>query len=371
MKSIKRIIGVAVVLAVVATAAITSGMVQKTPEAVQKTVLGKVYGNNITVADIEPGMQQVYAILSQQAQGNLMDNPEAKKIVIQQRQNQVENKIIQAIVDKQIVAQKINITQAQIDAAYNEALDPVIKKYGQAEGKKSFDETLQSQGLTEATYKESLKKELEVKALIANMTKGINITEADAQTYYNENKDKEYTKQPGADVYDIVVNSKEEADKILAEYKSQTAGMTNVEDKLKVFSSLASANNIDSSKSTGGLLGYVPYDSTTYQAPFMDAVKGLKNNGDVSAVVENKGSNGSVYNIAFVNGINTKATVEPFDSVKTKIMETLTENAQNAAVTKQMDAWKKEAGAEVYTSRLDYPIPAAPKTTGTEGTPAN
>lgn len=359
MKSIKRIVGVAVIIAAVAVAAVSCGMVQKTPEAVQKTVVGKVNNKNITVADIEPQMQQVYSILSQQVQGNLMDNPEAKKIIIQQRQNAVENEIIQDIVNNQIIAQKITISDAQVQEVYDQELEPLLKKYGKEDGQKSFDEYLQSQGYTEATYKEEIKKELEVKALIANMTKDVKVTEADAQTYYNENKDTLYTKQPGAEVYDIVVNTQEQANQIRDEYLKETQGMTSVESKLKVFSSLASKYNIDSSKSSGGLLGYIPYNSTTYQAPFMDAVKSIKAPGDISEVVENKGANGNVYNIAFVSSINTQATVQPFDQVKSSIMEKLLENGQNAAVTKQMDAWKQEAGAEVYTKKLDYSVPTS------------
>lgn len=360
MKSIKRIVGVAVVIAAVAAVAVGTGMIEKTPAAIQKTVVGKVYNTNITVAQVEKYMAPYYQQLEQQYSGNLMDNAQAKKAIIEDREEVLNYEILQPIIDKQIQEQKITATPEEIQEAYNKQLDAYIKQAGSKEaGQQAFDAALKQNGLTEATFKEQLAKAIQTKKLTDSITKDVKpATEAEAQTYYNENKSQFVAKQAGAVVYDIVVNSKADADKLLAQYKSETAGMTSAADKLEVFKKIASANNVDSSKEDGGALGFIPFDSQQYQAPFMTAVKGLKAAGDVSAVVENQGPNGAVYNIAFASEVNLEATYKPFADEKQEIIDYLTNQKKSQVVQAKLEEWKKAAGAEVFTNKLDYAVPA-------------
>ncbi|WP_066871011.1 SurA N-terminal domain-containing protein [Clostridium mediterraneense] len=377
MKSIKRIVGVAVVIAAVAAVAVGTGMIQKTPAAIQKTVVGKVYNTDITVAQVEKYMAPYYQQLEQQYSGNLMDNADAKKAVIQDREEVLNYEILQPIIDKQIQEQKITATPEEIQEAYNKQLDAYIKQAGSKEaGQQAFDAALKQNGLTEETYKQQLAKSIQVQKLTDIVTKDVKpATEAEAQTYYNENKSQFVAKQAGAVVYDIVVNSKADADKLLAQYKSETANMTSVEDKLAVFKKIASANNVDSSKSDGGALGFIPFDSQQYQAPFMTAVKGLKAAGDVSAVVQNEGPNGAVYNIAFASEVNLQPTYKNFADEKQEIIDYLTNQKKSQALQAKVEEWKKAAGVEVFTNKLDYAIPAqdtqAESNSASTGTTAN
>lgn len=377
MKSIKRIVGVAVVIAAVAAVAVGTGMIQKTPAAIQKTVVGKVYNTDITVAQVEKYMAPYYQQLEQQYSGNLMDNADAKKAVIQDREEVLNYEILQPIIDKQIQEQKITATPEEIQDAYNKQLDAYIKQAGGKEaGQQAFDAALKQNGLTEETYKQQLAKQIQVQKLTDIVTKDVKpATEAEAQTYYNENKSQFVAKQAGAVIYDIVVNSQAEADKLLAQYKSETANMTSVEDKLAVFKKIASANNVDSSKSDGGALGFIPFDSQQYQAPFMTAVKGLKAAGDVSAVVQNQGPNGAVYNIAFASEVNLQPTYKNFADEKQEIIDYLTNQKKSQALQAKVEEWKKAAGVEIFTNKLDYAIPAqdtqAESNSASTGTTAN
>lgn len=373
MKSVKRIIGILVVLAVVIAIAITSGMVKKTPEAIQKMAIGKVNGTDITVADISKQMQSVYQTVASEVQGNPMDNAQGKKYILQAREQAVNNIINEKIAEQQIAAEKITVTQQQIDDAYNQQVDEFIKQAGgdKEKGTQAFDQALQQAGYANAdAFKADIKTSLEDQALIKTITDKVpKVTEADAQTYYNENKS-QYTKPAGAQVYQIVVDSQAEADKLRNEYLEETKGMTNVQDKLAVFKKLATANNVDSTKSTGGSLGYIDYNSTTYVPAFIDAVKSLKQAGDVSAVVNSKTSSYSVYNIIFVSEVNAEPTVQPFaDANKDDaIVQKLQQEKNQQAVTAQLDAWRKAAGAEVYTSKLDYPVPTTSTSASTSET---
>ena len=212
MKSIKRIVGIAVVIAAVTGVAISAGMVQKTPDSIQKMAIGKIYGKDITVSEIQPQMQQLYSMIEGQVQGNPMDNPQTKEMIVKSREQAVNGLIMDEIVKKQIAEQKIVATQADIDKQYNEVLESYIKQAGgdKTKGTEEFNAALKQAGLTEATYKERLKLAIEKQMLAEKITKDIPaITENDAQTYYNENKSQFVDKAAGAEVYQVVTNSKE------------------------------------------------------------------------------------------------------------------------------------------------------------------
>lgn len=369
MKNVKRIVGVAVVIAAVATVAIGSGMIQKTPEAVQKTVVGKVYNKEITVSQVDsnPQMQQLYSMVESQVQGNPMDNAQAKKTIVSSREQTVNSIIEQDIIKQQVIDQKITATDAEVDAEYNKELDQFIQQAGgdKTKGTAAFNEALKSSKYKdEAGFKAAIKEQLPEQKVISNVINAVpKVTTAEAETYYNENKS-QYTQEPGADVYQIVVDSKEKADQLRSQFLEETKGMTNVQDKLAVFSKLATANNVDNTKTTGGSLGYVKYSDTNLVPAFMDAVKGLKQAGDVSAVVNSKTSSYNVYNIVFVSQVNTEATVTPFATVNkdNALVDKLYQQKQQQAFTTKLAEWKKAAGAEVYTSKLDYALPAASTT---------
>lgn len=364
MKSIKRIVGIAVVIAAVTGIAISSGMVKKTPESIQKMAIGEIYGKDITVSEIQPQMQQLYAMIEGQVQGNPMDNPQTKEMIIKSREQAVNSLIMDEIVKKQIAEQKIVATQADIDKQYNEVLESYIKQAGgdKTKGTEEFNAALKQAGLTEATYKDRLKLAIEKQMLAEKITKDIPaITEKDAQTYYNENKSQFVDKAAGAEVYQVVVNTQAEADKLRNQYLEETKGMTDVNQKLAVFEKIASANNIDGTKETKGKLAFIPYDSKSYAPEFMKAVDSLKQAGDVSAVVNSKGQgqNGeySVYNFAFASSVVPTSTYKSFDSVKSEIMTNLKQQKDEQAINAKLLEWEKAAGGEVFTKKLGYDIP--------------
>ena len=375
MKNVKRIVGVAIVVAIIAGAAIGSGMIQKTPEAIQKTVIGKVGETDITIAQIQPQMEQLYGMISSQIQGNPMDNPDVKKTIIQAREKAVNTLIEQDIIKQQVTAQKITVTDAEIsaevDKMYNGQINEFIQKAGndKAKGTAAFNEALKSSPYKdEAGFKAELKKEIEknypeqkvINTVIDAVPK---VTEAEAQSYYNENK-AQFTKEAGADVYQIVTASKEKTEALRTEYLEKTKGMTDVKDKLAVFSKLASENNSDNTKNTGGSLGYVKYSDTQLVPEFMTAVKGLKAAGDISEVVNSKTSTYSAYNFIFVSQVNKDNVVEPFADVNKDdaLVNQLYGQKQQQAFTVKLDEWKKAADAEVLTNKLGYAVPVAPKT---------
>lgn len=356
-KIIGGVIGIIVIVIIVVAIAINSGMIEKTPSAVKNTVIGEVYGNKITVNQLEENedMKNIYSVIEQQVSGNPMNNAQAKQEIIQQRENVLNQMEVDAIVNKQVETLKLIPTQADMDklvAEQQKAAEETLAKNGM-----TIPIYLQLKGITQEQFNAQLQQQARTQAVINYISKDINITDNDAQIYYNENKDSKFTVQPGADVYQIVVGSKAEAEKLKAQYESEINGKNlTTAQKLEAFRKIASANNIDSTKETGGSLGYIPFDYTQFNENFMNAFKALKNNGDVSGIVDSSNSSTQAYNVIFVDGIQTKATVTPFDDVKAQIIENLKQQKVNQQSQLDLDKWKKEANAKVYTDRLDYPI---------------
>ncbi|WP_297518793.1 SurA N-terminal domain-containing protein [uncultured Clostridium sp.] len=372
MKNIKRIVGIAVIIAVVAGVAISAGMVKKTPEAVQNMAIGKIFGTDITVSQIEPRMQQIYGMISQQVQGNPMDNPQAKEMIVKAREQAVNGVMTEKVFENQIKEQKIVPTQAEIDKAYQGEIDRFITnaKGDKTKGMENFNAALKQSGLTEATLKAQIVPQLAQQLLIEKLTKDLpKITDADAQSYYNENKTQYVDKAAGAEVYQVVVGSKEEADKLRTQYLAETKGMTDVNQKLAVFEKIATANNTDGTKETKGKLGFIDYNSKSVVPAFAAAVDSLKKAGDLSEVVNSQGTGQdgkpyNVYNFAFAASVVPTATYKSFDDEKATIIKTMTQQQESKVVQPKITEWEKAAGGEVYTSKLNYAVPTPSTTQG-------
>lgn len=371
MKNSKKIIGgliaIIVIVIIIVAIAINSGMIEKTPSAVKNTVVGEVYGQKITVNQVEenPQMKYVYQTLSQEIQGNLMENSQAKQYIIQQRGKVVQGLEVQAIVDKQVQDLKLIPTQADMDKLVAAEKQKFFAEIKQSQGI-DVDEAmyLQMTGMTQAEFNNMITQQVKVQELSNYITKDVKVTENDAQTYYNENKDSQFTEPASADVYQIVVSTKEEAEKLRAQYENEIKGKNlTVAQQLAIFQKIASANNIDSTKQTGGRLttgnsadnGKIPYNYSNFNKNFMTALNGLTKNGEISGVIDSSVGSTGAYNVIFINNY-TAPKVLPFDKVKDQALKAVQTQENNQAISQALAKWEKEANMKTYTDRLGYPI---------------
>ena len=361
MKNIKRILLTSIVLAAITTSTLGCNSPQKTSIEIQNTVIAKVYDKEITASQIDKQLAEMYNVISSQVDGDIMENPEAKKTIVESREQAINAIIEKDIINQQILLQNITASPEEIDDIYNLEIDKFIANADNSKdiGIENFKKALKDSNYqNEEGFKSHIKEQLLGKKLITTIISTVpKPTDAELKSYYEENKE-QYTKEAGAHVYQIVVDSKEKAEQLRDTYLKETKNITDVNEKLVIFNKLASTNNIDATKSVGGDLGYIKYDETNLVPTFMDALKKLKNDGDISSVVNSKTSTYSVYNFIFVAEVNQKKSLKSFDEVNNdKILETeLYEQKQQQAFTTQLDEWKKSANSEILIDKLDYPV---------------
>ena len=179
-----------------------------------------------------------------------------------------------------------------------QALDMLIR--GEVIAQQAEKDGLDKQGDTPSTLEFGRLQILE-QAAMANYLKDRKATDAELKAEY----DIQVAAMPKTQykARHILVKTKEEADKILAELK-----------KGAKFEKLAATNSLDGSKSNGGDLGW--FSPTNMVKPFADAVTGLKKGETTPAPVQTE------FGWHIIRLDDTRETAPPaFDTVKDRLTQ--------------------------------------------------
>lgn len=329
MKRIKKIIA-AVAILTIAVSAMGCKMIEKTPEAIQKTVLATVGNEKITKGDLD---KQIAAQLKQQFGDDYATNTKVQQQVKQAKQQGLNNLVTQSILLQKATELNLKPSDDEINSKVDEQITQIKSQYTQ-EGQ--FEDALKQANLTEDQLKDEFKKQVIMNAVQQDIVKDITVTDEDIQTYYDENKDKQFSVGAGANVSHILVDDEETAKGLKAKID---AGAD--------FATLAKENSKDTGTATkGGSLGFIPYNSTQYVAEFVEGFKNLKE-GEVSAPVKSQYG----YHIIKATGLKT-ATVTPLDQVKDQIKSTLTQQKQSETFNAKIEEWKTALKVKTYDDQL-------------------
>ena len=261
----------------------------------------------------------------------------------------VNELIVKALLDEEIAAKKIKVSDEDVE----DALKTIIDKVG---SKEKFNELLQQNGVSAKQFKKDLTEEVKLKKLLTSV-KTIKVSDSDAQKFYNKNKEmfkypdrvrashilisanKEELKKAAEQQYvglkeaeiekkvsEQLVQKEQKAKKLLSQLKA---------DKSK-FEVLAKTNSDDlQSAKNGGDLGFFAYSDMV--EPFSKVAFSQKPN-TISDLVKTPYG----YHIIMVTD-RAKAGVEPFEKVKDEIKTYLTNVEQVKVLQDYVEMLKKNA----------------------------
>jgi foldase protein PrsA len=332
LKKIKKIIATVAILTI-AVSAMGCKMIEKTPEAIQKTVLATVGDEKITKGDLDKEISKYDAQLKQQYGDDYATNDKMKDQIAQIKKQQLDSMVTEKVLLKKATELNLKPSDEDINKKIDDQINQIKTQYPQ-EGQ--FESVLQQNGFTLDQLKETFRTQIITSAVQEDMVKDIAVTDDEIQSYYDENKEAKYSVGAGATASHILVADEETAKSLKAKLD---AGAD--------FAKLAKENSTDpGSKDKGGSLGFVAYNSTQLVAEFMNGFKGLKE-GEVSAPVKSQFG----YHLIKATGLK-QAEVTPLDKVKDEIKATVLQQKQQTAFNDKVAQWKTELKVKTYEDKI-------------------
>ncbi|MBQ6820634.1 MAG: peptidylprolyl isomerase [Clostridium sp.] len=326
MIKIKRVIATAA-LTMFAFSSVGCSLIEKTPEAIAKTVLAKVNGEKITRAEVDeiadPYLKSYY--------GEDYDTNEevaeyVKELRIQAINLLVEEKIMY------LKAEELGLlpSDEEVETETTTYIEGLKESLG---GEEAFNTALENAQLTLDEYTAQLKENIKSNLIVTNVTneifKDITVTDDEIKTYYDEHLDSYKT----ATVSHILVEDEATA-------KEVREKAVNGED----FATLAKEYSKDTGTAeNGGSLGTVTYDTTDYVQEFTDAFKALRE-GEISEPIKSNYG----YHIIKVTNIKQQTLEEATESIRS----TIKQNKESEIYNTSIEEWKKEYKVKTYENRL-------------------
>ncbi len=197
----------------------------------KEPLAGEVNGKNITVAEVDERLAQMTA-----QQPDAFSGAQGEQLKQQFRAN-----VLDQLVDMELMLQEadkmgIKITDKAIDAKVKE----MMKTYN-IKDQKALEDILKKQKTTVEKFRGEISKLMIIDALGEKVTKGVKVSDKDAEDYYNTHKT-EFATKDQVHVAHILVQKQEEAQKILKDLQGGAD-----------FGKLAKQSSIDpGSKDKGG-----------------------------------------------------------------------------------------------------------------------
>lgn len=340
MKRIKKLVAAAV-LCTLAVSVMGCKMIEKTPEAIQRTVYATVGDEKITKADLDKRMNLTEETIEQ-----------LKKQYGEKYEEQIKParlQYLEAMIQEKLMIQNaeslgITATDDEVNAYVDEQINKLKEVYGSEE---QLQQAFEQNGFTEDSYKEALKERYIPEKVQEAIIADIEVTDEDAQVYYDENKDSQYVQGAGANASHILIAEKNDSGDI--DFDASLEKAKEVKAKLDAgadFAELAAEYGTDGTKDKGGDLGFVSYNQANYDQDFLEGFKQL-GEGQISDPVKSQFG----YHIIKATGLKEEQ-VTPFDEVKEQIKAQLLQQKQGEAFNAKISEWQDAAKVKKYEDRL-------------------
>ncbi len=311
-----------------------------------KSAVAEVNGKVITKEDLDNKIEDLKAQYG--SQGGFPQPGTAEY-------SQFEKQVVDELVTEQVIwfeADKMGLTVSEDDV--NKQVDQIKQSTG---GEQQFQQALAQQNMSLDRLKDNIRKGLLYQKVFNQITKNApQVTDAQAQAYYNQNQsDPQFQKPETRHVRHILVADQATAQKI----KAQLAAGAD-------FTALAKQYSTDTStKDKGGDLGDVPSQNSGFDPAFEQAMDKL-GPGQISDPVHTQ------YGWHIIQVLSVEpAGKETFAQAKDQIKSQLTQNNQQQAFLNWLDKVKKNYSityADQYNPTIS--TPAAPGTAPAGGATA-
>lgn len=308
-------------------------MVEKTPEAVSKTVVAKVGKYKITRADIDAELAAMEEGFKAQFGDDYAKDAQVKSILEQQRVRVVNSMVYEKII--LIKAEELKVVPAEKEM--NEAIEAKLKEVKDSyDSEDAYKEALEKQKVTEEELKEKIKSTVLEEKIKENIFKDIAVSDTDIKNQYEMYKYKYAEGESGVELAHILVATQDEAKEI----KKQL-------DDGADFAQLAKDKSKDeATKENGGSIGFKAYDAIS-ESSFVYPAIALQP-GQYTDPAEAKDG----WHIVKV--LDKKDfPPKPFDDVKDQIKDELTKAKETELWTKTVQDWDAQLKPEVYEDKIN------------------
>lgn len=339
MNKVKKIVYGALA-SVMVLSLVSCDMIEKTPEAKAKEVIGKVNNVKITRGDIDGYLSTLgfYYQLEQQYGEDYLNNSQLKDTIKQSQETALEN-----LVTKEIVIQKgqelglfdNEEAKTKIEKAITDEVDN-LKSAIEANGN-NYEEYLEKLGITEEDIKKSAEEKVKMDIVQEDMSKDATVSADDISSYYNENKDN-LKVEAGKSIYHILVDDEAEAKDIIKQ-------LNNGAD----FSKLAKEKSKDETSAVQGgfLQDNYNAESSQYVTEFNEGIKAIENGGVSQTPVK------SQYGYHII-----KVVIQPetrnltLEEATPRIEGTLLQQKKSEKIMSTYSEWESAAKIEKNTDKL-------------------
>ncbi len=240
--------------------------------------------------------------------------------------NELKQNVIQGLISLNLLlgyAKQNGITVTDTDV--NNTLSGLESKFG----KVKFEKILNESGMSEDEIRKQVKDQLVARQVFLSLEKGITVSDADAQAFYEKHK-AEFTVPQEVDVRHILVKTQAEAEQIEKELKRGVP-----------FTTLAMEKSIDKASAVkGGDVGFFPEKGAMVPA-FSEAAFALKKPGQISPIVHTQ------FGYHIIQLVAKKAAEKKdFKSVKDMIKQMLVQQKAKDAFETLINALKAKTKIE-------------------------
>ena len=332
MIKLKKVLA-GIVASTLMLSAVGCGMIEKTEEGVNNTVVAKVYKEKITLGKIDANLTPFFSQLKQAYGENYKENEEAVEYLKQQRLKMLDTLVNDVIFAKKAEELGVKPTDEELAEQAQAKLDEVKNSF---EDDTAYQNALTASGINEEEFLKELKLTLISNAVYEETVKDVEATDEEISQYYTTNQTS-FTESPNkVKPAHILVKTEEEANAIIER-------LNNGED----FATLAKELGTDGTKESGGDLGWIDYTSNQIDKTFLMAAITLNKDEYTKTPVATK------FGYHVIKCLDKEEyPVKPLEDVKEEVKGIVLQQKQYDKWKETVEQWQKDAKVKRYEDKL-------------------